>query len=103
MAVTDLQECKTTGFGGPRLAHDPEGVRHAARYGPKHTGATPGHAFQDLATANTVSMVEITHGELLSAAVPQQCWLAALELDLPKAGFIPRSPINRSEFSRVGR
>src|SRR5262249_43684397 len=43
--------------------HDAERVRHTARNRPQHTRATPSHAFQHLAPAKAVSMVEFTHCE----------------------------------------
>src|SRR5215469_18697496 len=63
MAVADLQERQATGFRRLRLAHDAERVRHTARNRPQHTRATPSHAFQHLAPAKAVSMVEFTHCE----------------------------------------
>ena len=61
MAVADLQEGKATALRGLGLAHDPERVRHAAGNGPQHARATPGHAFQNLAPVDDVSLVDFTH------------------------------------------
>src|SRR5215469_14842394 len=63
MAVADLQERQATGFRRLRLAHDAERVRHAASNRPQHAGAAPGHAFQHLAAADAVLMIEFIHRE----------------------------------------
>src|SRR5215469_9522587 len=77
MAVADLQERQATGFRRLRLAHDAERVRHTARNRPQHTRATPSHAFQHLAPAKAVSMVEFTHCESPEPLVPSRYGYAA--------------------------
>jgi len=65
MTVADLQERHPGGFGGECRADQPEGTRHAARNGPQHPGAGPGHAFQDPAAADAgiviVVVIELAH------------------------------------------
>src|SRR4051794_4430908 len=64
MAVADLQERHAGGLGGQRRVDNAERARHAAGDGPEHAGAGPGHAFQDLASADTVPVVVvIAHGK----------------------------------------
>src|SRR5215469_10493099 len=91
MAVADLQERKTAALRGLRLAHNSERVRDAAGNGPEHAGATPGHAFQDLAPVDAVSLVDFTHlrisFEPRSPKPIRPCGLRAE--DWSKSRFIP--------------
>src|SRR5262249_17904314 len=91
MAVADLQEGETMAVRSLRLAHNPERVRYAAGDGPQHAGATPGHAFQDFAPVDAVSLVEFTHLRIsfqpLSPKPIRPCGLQGK--DWAKASFIP--------------
>src|SRR5215469_12685598 len=91
MAVADLQERKAAALRGLRLAHNSERVRDAAGNGPEHARATPGHAFQDLASVEAVSLVDLTHlrisFEPRSPKPIRPCGLRAE--DWPKPRFIP--------------
>src|SRR5215469_6213401 len=71
MAIADLQEGKTAALGRLRFTHYSERVRHAAGNAPQHASAAPGHALQNFAPADAVSLIDFTHfANLLSAAVP---------------------------------
>ena len=66
MAVADLQEGHAGGLGGLRRTDQSQRTGHAARNGPEHAGACPGHAFQHAAAADAVCfivMVVIAHGK----------------------------------------
>src|SRR5215470_14214756 len=67
MAVADLQECQASRALCHRFVDDAERARHTARYGPQHSGSSPGHAFKDLATADAAAslLIVVTHGSLL--------------------------------------
>ena len=80
VAVADLQERQSARVGRLCLAHDAERVRHAARDCPQDAGAAPGHAFQHLAAADAVPMIEFTHCESpFQPPVPRRYGFAATE------------------------
>jgi len=59
MAVADLQEGEPFRFGRLRRTDQSQRARHAARNGPEHAGAGPGHAFKDAAAAYSVPVIVV--------------------------------------------
>src|SRR5215470_9148131 len=70
MAVADLQECQAPGVLCHRFVDDAERARHTARYGPQHSGSSPGHAFKDLATADAAASLLIVVIHWVSPGLP---------------------------------
>jgi hypothetical protein len=59
MAVADLQEGQPFRFGRLCRADKAQRARHAARNGPEHAGAGPGHAFKDAAAAHPAPVIMV--------------------------------------------
>ena len=81
VAVADLEKCKTLLGGLLRLggAEQPDRLRHAGRYRPKHSGSRPDHAFECVPAADAVVVMFVIR-HLLSLSESPKLALQKVEL-----------------------